>query len=113
MARLKTLPQRLEQVPERVKIVMSSGWRAGKTTAARGYGHRWRCYREAYLLRHPLCVMCADRGLTVAATVVDHRIPHKGDEALFWNENNHQSLCKPCHDGDKARQEHSAGQRTP
>ena len=45
------------------------------------------------------------------ASVVDHVTPHQGDQRLFWDEANHQSLCKPCHDGDKAREEARAGQR--
>lgn len=34
----------------------------------------------------------------VAATVVDHITPHKGDKALFWQRANWQPLCKRCHD---------------
>ena len=29
---------------------------------------------------------------------VDHIIPHRGDQKLFWDRNNWQALCKPCHD---------------
>jgi 5-methylcytosine-specific restriction protein A len=32
------------------------------------------------------------------ATVVDHKIPHKGDMKLFWDRSNWQSLCKCHHD---------------
>lgn len=42
------------------------------------------------------------------ATVVDHKIPHKGDYGLFWDsENNWQSLCKRCHDSGKKIKENS------
>ena len=34
----------------------------------------------------------------VRATVVDHIIPHRGDQKLFWDQNNWQALCKSCHD---------------
>lgn len=37
--------------------------------------------------------------------MVDHIVPHKGDEALFFDSGNLQSLCKPCHDRDKAAEE--------
>ena len=40
-------------------------------------------------------------GRHTQATVVDHRIPHKGDEGLFWDESNWQSMCKPHHDSTK------------
>lgn len=39
--------------------------------------------------------------MTVVGTVVDHITPHKGDEALFFDQGNLQTLCKPCHDGQK------------
>ena len=32
------------------------------------------------------------------AAVVDHIIPHRGDEKMFWDEANWQALCKRCHD---------------
>lgn len=37
-------------------------------------------------------------GEMVKATVVDHIIPHRGDQKLFWDQRNWQSLCKQCHD---------------
>ena len=42
--------------------------------------------------------MCGDEGRVTAATVVDHVKAHKGNETLFWNVGNWQSVCKPCHD---------------
>ena len=66
--------------------------------AKRGYNSRWRKVRAAYLCKHPLCVKCLAQGRYVQATVVDHIVPHRGDPALLWNENNFQALCKPCHD---------------
>lgn len=74
-----------------------------KTAAQRGYGSKWQKAREAYLKLHPLCVDHKRRGHIVPATVVDHVIPHRGDLKLFWDRNNWQSLCKPCHDGHKQR----------
>ena len=47
--------------------------------------------------------MCARQGHTVAAQVVDHIIPHKGDARLFWDADNWQSLCKLHHDSTKQR----------
>jgi len=48
--------------------------------------------------------MCDARGVTTAATVADHIIPHRGDLNLFWN-GKLQSLCKPHHDSTKQAQE--------
>jgi 5-methylcytosine-specific restriction protein A len=46
------------------------------------------------------------------ATVVDHRIPHKGDKQLFWDSTNWQAMSKPCHDRKTAREDGGFG-RTP
>lgn len=62
--------------------------------------------RLAQLQREPLCCMCKQRDQVKAATVADHVIPHKGDERLFFDENNLQSLCDDDHTITKARQEH-------
>jgi 5-methylcytosine-specific restriction enzyme A len=35
-----------------------------------------------------------------AATVVNHRTPHKGNLALFFSVENWEACCKPCHDRD-------------
>jgi 5-methylcytosine-specific restriction enzyme A len=74
------------------------------SAARRGYGPRWRRARAAYLARHPLCVTCRDAGQLVPATVVDHVMPHRGDQKLFWDEANWAALCKPCHDAKTARE---------
>ena len=71
--------------------------------ARRGYDSRWRIRRAHYLQQHPLCVMCNVAGRVAAATIVDHIVPHKGDQRLFNDTNNWQSLCKPCHDRHKQR----------
>lgn len=34
------------------------------------------------------------------SAVVHHRIDHKGNEALFFDERNCEAQCKGCHDGD-------------
>ena len=68
------------------------------SSASRSYGSRWQKAREAYLGRHPLCAQCRALGRIVPATVVDHIVPHKGDDRLFWDSGNWESLCKRCHD---------------
>lgn len=75
------------------------------TAAQRGYGSRWQRYRLRYLSEHPLCAYCKRQGRLTPATVVDHIVPHKGDQALFWNPENHQALCKQHHDSAKATEE--------
>ena len=41
---------------------------------------------------NPLCVECERQGRTVAATVVDHITPHRGNTFLFWSVNDWQSI---------------------
>ena len=62
------------------------------------YGYQWQKARKLYLKAHPLCVRCFEQGRYIKATVVDHIIPHRGDQALFWDRDNWQPLCKKCHD---------------
>lgn len=64
----------------------------------RGYNYRWIKARATFLRRDPLCRRCKDAGVITAATVVDHVIPHKGDQDVFWDTSNWQPLCKACHD---------------
>lgn len=61
----------------------------------RGYDSRWQRESKMFLLAHPYCQHCQER----ASTVVHHIIAHKGDRLKFWNRNNWQAVCKPCHDG--------------
>ena len=49
--------------------------------------------------------MCMQSGRWTRATVVDHIKEHKGDESLFFDLSNTQSLCIQCHDGAKQTQE--------
>lgn len=66
----------------------------------------WKQLRRAQLDKQPLCVMCRDKFKRVRpANVADHIKRHQGDESLFFNANNLQSLCRSCHDVHKQRQE--------
>ena len=104
--KLKTLKPSLPTLGGRLAVLQSTSWRAGKQTSTqRGYGYRWQQARAGFLRAHPLCCFCQREGLVVEATVVDHIIPHEGDQALFWDKTNWQSLCAPCHSGTKQRQE--------
>lgn len=51
-------------------------------------------------------VECAARGLPVPyGNVVDHIKPHRGDQALFWDQANWQTCCATHHSRDKQREE--------
>ncbi|CAG9184237.1 HNH endonuclease [Cupriavidus respiraculi] len=81
------------------------------SSAARGYGGKWQRERAEYLKANPICVEHRKAGRIVPATVVDHIVPHKGDQRLFWRRSNWQALCKSCHDRKTAREDGGFGNR--
>ncbi len=64
-----------------------------------------------WLTNNPLCVECERQGLTTPATEVDHIVPHRGDKVLFWDHDNWQALCKPCHDVKTATEDGGFGRK--
>ena len=71
-------------------------WRG--SAAERGYDNDWHKCRDSYVLSHPLCEDCTDKGLTAEVDEVDHIIPFKGDgDDLRLDEDNLRSRCKACH----------------
>lgn len=78
------------------------------SASARGYGRKWQQASAAYLRAHPLCECdeCQAGKLKVtAATVVDHKVPHRGDPVLFWDRDNWQAMSKPHHDRKTATED--------
>ena len=73
---------------------------------ARGYNYRWQQARLRFLGKHPLCIHClAEKPQRVVkATEVDHIVPHRGNDTLFWDVGNWQPLCKSHHSAKTARE---------
>lgn len=72
----------------------------------------WSRLRLEVLVRDGFeCQACHHIDPTGRQLVADHIKPHRGDRDLFWSAFNIQTLCKPCHDGGKQRQERAAVQR--
>ena len=65
--------------------------------AERGYGAKWQRERRKFLESNPFCVKCYEEGHITMATVVDHIVPHRGDQKLFWDRGNWQPLCEHHH----------------
>ena len=129
MGRLAALKPRLQQQPmSRAPVMQPGSWRTDQASSTkRGYGYAWQKARLGHLRSHPFCVYClrdplyaairdmapstailhcADVGLAAPmASVVDHIEPHRGDQVLFWNQSNWQSLCSTHHSADKQREE--------
>ena len=104
MAKLSTLRPRIATLnTSRVQAAGSEAARGGSTK--RGYGYRWQQERVRWLERHPLCIHCEAEGHIEPATDVDHITPHRGDQSLFWDRGNWQSLCKRHHSAKTGRGE--------
>jgi len=58
----------------------------------------WKKARALQLQLEPLCRKCRTIGKLTAASVVDHIIPREAG-GPDYDQENLQSLCKPCHDG--------------
>lgn len=120
MGRLKQLPARLAALPPRLapaplvgrnpSIVLvdersarrdaEQAWRKWYKTA------RWQKLRWSVLVRDLFtCCRCRRIEGNTSLLVADHVKPHRGDETMFWDAENLQCLCKPCHDRDKQAEE--------
>ncbi len=71
---------------------------------------RWQKLRQKILKRDGW--RCQQTGVLVIgkypkpnSAVVDHIKPHRGDEALFWDESNLQTVSKEYHDKTKQKLE--------
>lgn len=60
---------------------------------------RWKRVREWQLSHSPLCERCLSSEIVEPATIVHHKVPHRGDAELFFG-GPFESLCKPHHDRD-------------
>lgn len=67
----------------------------------RGYNTAWDRATVEFRQFNPHCVGCAAIGVRERATLVDHVIPHKGDQRLFWDRTNWQPSCTWHHNAIK------------
>lgn len=82
-------------------------WKRKPTRPGDPGGLRWHVLTRDLFT----CQMCgaASREGDGRDMVADHKTPHRGDEALFWDARNIQCLCKGCHDSTKQREERGHG----
>lgn len=71
---------------------------------------RWAKLRDRVLSEEPLC---AEPGCESTPTVVDHEIPHRGDEQLAFDRGNCRAMCKPHHDAKTGREVDWSGRAVP
>jgi 5-methylcytosine-specific restriction protein A len=72
----------------------------------RGYGSEWQKYSRSFLQKNPFCVGCGQR-----ATQVDHIIPAKPGNPLFWDPSNHEQMCNSCHSRKTASKDGGFGNK--
>lgn len=75
-------------------------WRGWYKTA------RWRALRSTTLLRDLYtCQKCGRLEGNTSLLVCDHKQPHRGSPALFWDQGNLWTLCQSCHASTKQAEE--------
>jgi 5-methylcytosine-specific restriction protein A len=87
--------------------VSTFGGNAGNRPGAsgRGYDARWKAAAAKFKRAHPFCLGCAALNRKVATEVVDHVVPHMGDQEVFWNKAMWQPSCRWHHDVVKKKLE--------
>lgn len=64
--------------------------------------------RDLYTCQHT-GVILTGKAPAANSPIVHHKVPHKGDERLFWDINNLEAVSKEWHDSEAQREERSAG----
>ncbi|MCM2455315.1 HNH endonuclease [Rhizobium sp. CG4] len=113
MGRLTTIKPRIGTLPPRLGPATGEVERNRHRDASLEYRGwyktaRWQKLRMSVLIRDRFtCQMvgCGRVDGNTSRLVADHKTPHRGDERLFWDENNLQCLCKTCHDKLKQKEE--------
>ena len=81
-----------------------------RKAAARLYrSGQWLAMRRQQLTASPFCAECLRAGQYTLASEVDHVVPHRNDERLFYDPLNLQSMCHPCHSQKTAREDGGFG----
>lgn len=117
MAKLSSLPSRLPVLAASVGAApkdetrapltrqrLNAPWRAWYKT------QRWRVLRQSILVRdNYTCartgIVCGGKYPAPDSPVVNHKQPHRGNEALFWSEDNLETVSKEVHDSAIQREE--------
>ena len=111
MAKLGSLKPQVAKLGPRVAYLSTD---SSQDREARNEGRAWQRTAKWQRLRWTILTRdlftcqwpgCGKVETDTSQLVADHIIPHRGSEALFWDTNNLQCLCKPCHDRHKQRVE--------
>ncbi|MET3925950.1 HNH endonuclease [Devosia sp. 2618] len=113
MAKLTTLKPRLSKLAPRLSTARAiRDTRYSPDAQVRSWykSARWQALRLEVLARD--LYTCQQTGVLLIgkhpapnSPVVDHVVPHKGSEQLFWDVSNLQAVSKAYHDSDKRKME--------
>jgi len=78
-----------------------------KKTAERGFNNQWTESSKEQRQAEPLCRECEWKGYIVPSECIDHKLPHHGDQALIWDNDNRWPLCWKCHSRKSQREKRS------
>lgn len=118
MARLSHLPSRISFAPDRRSfptdqakgpppVQHSQPWKAWYKTKA------WRDLKlKVHVRDNYTCqrtgVVCGGKHPSPDSPVANHKRPHRGDPALFWDEDNIETVSKAVHDSTIQREEQAS-----
>jgi 5-methylcytosine-specific restriction protein A len=58
---------------------------------------QWRTLRKIHLQSNPSCIKCGATKKDNIKIEVHHLVPPRGNEELFFDENNLATVCSACH----------------
>jgi 5-methylcytosine-specific restriction protein A len=116
MGRLRQVAPRLGRLKPKIKGVYLDGQ---KDTAARlaeqpwqrWYNTaRWKALRLRVFVRDRFQCQCGCGAIegNTSRLVAHHKKPHRGNEHLFWDEQNVETVLKSCHDSIKQKEEQAS-----
>lgn len=110
MPRLSSLPSRLSSLPHRVgtapgpagkpapkRVRNAAPWKGWYSTAAWQALRLKTFERDGYICQRS-GLICSGAHPAPDSPVANHKIPHRGDEALFWDPDNIETVTKAVHD---------------
>jgi 5-methylcytosine-specific restriction enzyme A len=120
MAKLRTLKPRMQSLSSRLTGAPQNETERSRQRMVENplrrlyYTARWSRVRQMVFERDGYAcrkcgMLCVGKHPAPNSPVCDHIRPHRGDEALFWDERNLQTLCKADHDSAKQAEERRRG----
>ncbi len=116
MPKLSTLKPSLSKLPPRLSTpreIRDMKYSPDATVRSWYKSKRWQDLRQQVLVRD--LYACQHTGVVLSgkvpapnSAVVHHKVPHKGDEELFWSIGNLEAVSKEWHDSEAQAQERSA-----